>query len=81
MLASGAPAAAAFALGRRQPTFMLCRRELRPDLERYLAAGGRKFDAWLSAVGTCDVPFADAAAFANINTPEELERLEKTACG
>lgn len=81
LLESGAPAAAAFALGRRQPTFMLCRRELRPDLERYLAAGGRKFDAWLTAIGARDVAFADAGAFANVNTPEELERLEKTACG
>lgn len=74
-----APLAAAFANGRLQPTFMLCRREALADLERYLAGGGRKIHAWLAEMGALEVPFADAQAFANINTPEELERLENAS--
>ena len=71
-----APVAAAFAAGRLQPAFMLCRLEVRADLERYIAGGGRKIHAWLAGVGALEVPFEGEDAFANINTPEELERLE-----
>ncbi len=73
---SGAPVATAFAAGRLQPAFMLCRREVRADLERYIAGGGRKVQTWLAGLGTIEVPFEDADAFANINTPEELNRME-----
>lgn len=73
---STAPAAVAHAAGRLQPTFMLCRRELGADLERYLAGGGRKIHAWINDIRALTVPFADASAFANINTPEELAELE-----
>ena len=76
LMASAAPAAVAFAADRLQPTFMLCRREVRADLERYLAGGGRKIHTWISDIGALAVPFADASAFANINTPEELADLE-----
>lgn len=76
LMASAAPAAVAFAADRLQPTFMLCRREVRAGLEGYLASGGRKIHAWISDIGALAVPFADASAFANINTPEELADLE-----
>lgn len=69
-------AAAASTGGRLQPTFMLCRREALGQLESYLAAGGRKVHAWLDAIGAIPVPFEDEAAFANVNTPEELAELE-----
>lgn len=62
--------------GRAQPVFVLCRREVLDSLNAFLAGGGRKIDAWYAALKVVEVPFADAAAFANINTPEELERLE-----
>ena len=65
----------AHAAGRVQPAFMLCRREILTDLERYLSGGGRKILDWLTAMGAHQVAFADADAFANINTPEELDRL------
>lgn len=68
--------AVAVAAGRRQPTFMLCRREVRNDLDAYLAGGGRIFGAWLADMGALEASFDDAAAFANINTPEELARQE-----
>ncbi len=73
---SSAPAAAAFADGRLQPTFMLCRREVAGELERYLAGGGRRIHTWLEGIGVCAVPFAASNAFINLNTPSELAQLE-----
>lgn len=59
------------------PVFCLCRRGLLPHLTAYLAAGGRKIDAWYATLRVAEVAFDDeAAAFANINTPEELAALE-----
>jgi molybdopterin-guanine dinucleotide biosynthesis protein A len=58
--------------GRLQPVFALLRRELRPGLESYLTNGGRKAGAWLASLALTAVDFDDNAAFANINTPEEL---------
>lgn len=55
-----------------QPTFMLVRREILALLEEFLSAGGRGIQAWLRQVPLAIVDFPDAAAFANINTPEEL---------
>lgn len=55
------------------PVFALCRIDVLASLEAYLAAGGRKIDAWYAALETIEVPFDDEAeAFANINTREEL---------
>ncbi|MEW6292523.1 MAG: molybdenum cofactor guanylyltransferase MobA [Pseudomonadota bacterium] len=56
-----------------QPTFMLCRRELLPALEKSLAAGERKVRAWCRTEGAVEVRFADAAAFRNLNTPDDLK--------
>jgi molybdopterin-guanine dinucleotide biosynthesis protein A len=58
--------------GRLQPVFALLRRELLPGLEIYLSNGGRKAGAWLASLTLAAVDFDDSAAFANINTPEEL---------
>jgi molybdenum cofactor guanylyltransferase len=56
------------------PVFCLCRTSLLPDLTRFLENGGRKIDAWYANLNTIEVPFDDEAdAFANFNTPEELE--------
>lgn len=76
LAASDAPAAAASTDGRLQPTFLLCRREVLAGLVRYLTGGGRSVHGWLEQIGTVPVAFADAGAFANINTPEELAVLE-----
>jgi molybdopterin-guanine dinucleotide biosynthesis protein A len=57
------------------PVFCLGRRVLKDHLERYLASGGRKIDAWYASLRVAEVPFDDEAdAFRNINTPEELEQ-------
>ncbi len=75
---AGAQLAVAQAGGRAQPVFALYRRDLLEHLTRYLSHGGRKIEAWHAALDVAGVPFDDEAAFANINTPEELERLEST---
>jgi molybdenum cofactor guanylyltransferase len=63
---------------RRHPAFMLCRRDARDSLDRYLAEGGRKVQDWCALAGTVDVAFDDQPdAFANINTLEELDALTK----
>ena len=59
------------------PVFALVRRALLPGLERYLAGGGRKIDAWYADLAVVEVAFDDEAeAFANINTRDELTRFE-----
>jgi molybdopterin-guanine dinucleotide biosynthesis protein A len=51
------------------------RRQVRESLEAFLAAGGRKIDAWYGALKVIEVSFDDQAdAFRNINTLEELRR-------
>lgn len=47
---------------------------LRDDLRAALRAGRRRVTDWTGAVGARPVPFEDAAAFANVNTPDDLAR-------
>lgn len=62
------------------PVFCLCHRSLLPHLTDFLSTGGRKFDRWYSTLQAVEVPFDDeAAAFDNINTPEELQRHDHSA--
>jgi len=72
VLQQSADSAHAVAVGRAQPLFLLCRRQLAASLADYLARGGRKFETWLAEVRALPVDFADAAAFDNINTLAEL---------
>jgi molybdopterin-guanine dinucleotide biosynthesis protein A len=59
------------------PVFSLVRREVLDSLSRFLEGGGRKIDTWYSALHVVEVAFDDEAeAFANINTPQELNLLE-----
>jgi len=78
LVAEEADIAVATANGRSHHAFLLCRREVLPGLSAYLAGGGRKIGLWLSGLKVAAVPFADEAAFANINTLEELKNLEKS---
>jgi len=59
------------------PVFALIRCDARDALADYLAAGGRKFGAWLSSRRLVTVACVDEAAFANINTSEELDALNR----
>jgi molybdopterin-guanine dinucleotide biosynthesis protein A len=57
------------------PVFALMKRQVRENLEAFLAAGGRKIDAWYAALKVVEVSFDDEAdAFRNINTLDELRR-------
>ena len=61
--------------GRAEPVCCLLSTALADDLERHLASGERKVERWVSRHAT-PVPFdraQDAAAFANVNTPADLE--------
>lgn len=57
------------------PVFSLVRVAVRGHLEAFLAAGGRKIDAWYATLKVVEVPFDDEAdAFRNINTVDELKQ-------
>jgi len=58
-----------------QPVFCLIDTTLADDLTAYLQAGGRKLETWVARHPMVDVLFSDSAAFANINTLEELHQL------
>lgn len=63
-----------------QPVFSLVRRDVLDDLSAFLAIGGRKIDAWYARLAVVEVSFDDeAAAFANINTREELSGFQGAA--
>ena len=60
---------------RLEPVCCLLSTSLADDLARYLADGGRKVEGWVSRHAV-PVPFDradDASAFANVNTPADLE--------
>ena len=59
------------------PVFCLCHKSVLPGLTAFLESGGRKIDAWYSALNVAEVLFDDEAeAFSNINTVEELRTFE-----
>jgi molybdopterin-guanine dinucleotide biosynthesis protein A len=60
-----------------QPVFCLMRRSVQQSLQAFLDQGGRKIDRWFETLPSSTVVFDDAAAFANTNTPEELQALEQ----
>ena len=64
--------------GWTQHAFMLCRREVLPSLDAFLASGERRIGRWYETLRVVEVPFADESAFANINTLEELNHLENS---
>ena len=72
---AGADIATASAGGRAHPVFTLARKSLHPDLESFLTEGGRKIDLWHARHKCATVDFPDESAFANINTPEDLQAL------
>lgn len=75
--AHGADLAVARTGDQPHPVFCLCRKGVLPALTAFLAAGGRKIDAWYASLRTIAVAFDDAAAaFSNINTREELQNFE-----
>ncbi|MGC8807128.1 MAG: molybdenum cofactor guanylyltransferase MobA [Thiomonas sp.] len=64
--------------GRLQPVFCLMEADLRDDLRAFLQSGGSKIDLWAAQHRMAIVEFDDARAFENINTQDDLQRLERT---
>lgn len=58
------------------PVFCLLKTSVLPSLSAYLQAGGRKMGAWFGSLRAIKVHFDDEDAFQNINTLEELHKLE-----
>ena len=59
-----------------QPVFCLLRATLRDPLQAFLAQGQRKIDRFTGQQRQVQVLFADAAAFVNANTADDLARLQ-----
>jgi molybdenum cofactor guanylyltransferase len=64
-----------------QPVFCLMRRSVKQSLQDFLGQQGRKIDRWFEMLRSSTVVFANEAAFANTNTPEELQALERALQG
>ena len=59
------------------PVFCLMRRGVHASLREFLSSGQRKIDKWFAQLRGVEVAFDDEAeAFLNINTREELAKLE-----
>jgi molybdopterin-guanine dinucleotide biosynthesis protein A len=59
------------------PVFCLTKTALAGHLHDFLASGQRKIDKWYASLNVVEVPFDDEeAAFANINTVDELRAME-----
>ncbi|MBL8520682.1 MAG: molybdenum cofactor guanylyltransferase MobA [Betaproteobacteria bacterium] len=77
---AGADLAVAKTFDQPHPVFCLARTSLAPHLHEFLASGQRKIDKWYATLKVVEVPFDDQeAAFANINTVEELRTMESTS--
>jgi len=62
---------------RMQPVFALLDRELLGSLEGFLGRGERKIDRWFAEHRCTRVDFSDRPeTFINVNTPEEVTRVE-----
>ena len=62
---------------RLQPVFCLMRSSVMESLVRFTTSGRRKIERWTATLHTVAVPFDDAAAFVNANTPAELQQLQR----
>lgn len=62
---------------RTQPVFCLLQAGVGESLRHALHAGQRKLSAWIALHRCAEVEFADADAFANANTLDELLQLER----
>lgn len=62
-----------------QPVFCLMRSNLQDSLDQFLQKGDLKIDRWFKELRTSTVVFDDPLVFANVNTPEELKKLEEVS--
>lgn len=59
-----------------QPVFCLMKTGLIESLVRFTQSGQRKIDRWTALHRCVEVAFDDPLAFANANTPTELQQLQ-----
>lgn len=64
---------------RSQPVFCLLRVDLMPRLRHDLEGGERKVGRWMARQRQVQCPFPEASAFVNINTLDDLQRLQTDA--
>ena len=64
-----------------QPVFCLMATTLVHSLVAYTQAGQRRIDRWTGQHRCAVVPFDDPAAFDNINTIDDLQRLQQGGAG
>ena len=63
--------------GNTHPVFCLCKRSVLPGLNDFLQQGGRKVSDWQKSLEYVNVDFSDSdEAFTNLNTPEDIAKLE-----
>ena len=62
-----------------QPVFCLMRSNLNDSLDQFLQKGDLKIDRWFKELRSSTVIFNDPQVFANVNTPEELTKLEEVS--
>ncbi len=62
---------------RLQPLFMLLRRTLLPSLQATLSQGHYKVEKWCAEENAAIARFENGEAFANLNTPSELDAARK----
>jgi molybdopterin-guanine dinucleotide biosynthesis protein A len=80
MMRNDAQLAVARTADQAHPVFSLMRRDVRGSLLEFLGSGQRKIDRWYGELRVVEVPFDDEPdAFLNINTREELAKLEPRA--
>ena len=60
-----------------QPVFCLMKTGVIESLVRFTQSGQRKIDKWTAQHRCIEVPFDEAQAFANANTPDELQALQR----
>ena len=60
-----------------QPVFCMLRADLMESLVRFVHSGPRKIDRWTALHATRLVAFEYAQAFANANTMDELQQLQR----
>ncbi len=76
LITQNAQIAVATSDGDAHPVFCLCKKEVLPSLQAYIAQDGRKVSAWQKSLRYIEVDFSDCSdAFVNLNTFEDLAAL------
>ena len=71
--------AVARADGQIHPVFCLVPVSLETEIRQHLENGGRAVLGWMQSRRLAVVEFEDGSAFTNVNTPEDLAGLERSA--